>query len=211
MLVTLDIEADLDRHSMTEIGIGTFDPVEAAVLMAGEKEMRAEWFLASLEAVHYRIQENASLMITQELDRRGKKLWAGTHFEFGQSFWISKKEAAKVISDHVDAASSRNSVNGRDIVVVAHASKNDDKWLKRNGMDLSRMPRLKDTIDTQKLCANFMSYHRSALSDVLKNLGIDMRYRHNGGNDAMYTQAAMILTMLQEGIQDGVFTVADDP
>jgi hypothetical protein len=211
VFVTLDIEAGLDGHSMTEIGIGTFDPVEVAVLMAGEKKIRAEWFLASLEAVHYRIQESASLMITKKLDRRGEKLWAGAHFEFGQSFWISKKEVAKVISGHVDAVSSRNSVNGRDIIVVAHASKNDDQWLKRNGVNLSQIPMIKDTIDTQKLCAKFMSYHRSALSDIVKNLGIDMRYRHNGGNDAMYTQAAMILTMLHEGIQEGAFTVSDDP
>ncbi|KAK3322531.1 hypothetical protein B0H66DRAFT_207375 [Apodospora peruviana] len=187
LFVAIDIEAyEFNQDLLTEIGIAVLDTNQTASVAPGEKG--ENWF-PLIHARHLRVKENSWAVNSTHV--RG----CADYFDFGESEFIPK---AKIISE-IEAIMNRTVVdeNGvakkRPVVLVFHDTAADISYLVSLGYSIAEAENVVDIIDTQEM-------HQYALRDqngrkletVLHYLGLQYRYLHNAGNDAVYTMCAML-------------------
>lgn len=81
----------------------------------------------------------------------------------------------------------------RKVVIVGHDIKQDINLLFGIDVDIYALPGLFDIIDNQRIQQHDIKHKDpQSLAAVLSTLGIEYRYLHNGGNDAVYTLQSML-------------------
>lgn len=81
----------------------------------------------------------------------------------------------------------------RPVVLVFHDSGQDLKYLKALGIDVFKTQDIIDIADTRDMCQYIdRTRNPTKLATVLSGLGLQYRYLHNAGNDAVYTLQVMI-------------------
>lgn len=167
IFICVDVEAyEKMNRPITEIGISTLDTHDLEGLSPGE--IGRAW-MKKIRSRHFRIKETAHL--------NNSEFVAGCadHFEpeFGQSEWISFKEAPQVIAscfrppysrsaELVEAQSSTNDESSviegetdhdpkRQLILVGHDITMDINYLRKLGYDVSNLSNLIETLDTTNL------------------------------------------------------------
>lgn len=91
----------------------------------------------------------------------------------------------------------------RELVFVAHDTKQDVKLLHKIGVDVLALPGMVGDVDTavlhQAWCSSDMT---RGLHSVLTDLCISSKHLHNAGNDAVYTMRAMVGLAVEKARRD---------
>lgn len=159
VFICVDVEAyEKNERPITEVGISTLDTNDLIGLSPGEV---GKTWMEKIRARHFRIKETAHL--------HNFEFVAGCadHFEpeFGESEWISFKQAPQVIASCFRPPYSRpNDQDGetstgpedtpepkRKLVLVGHDINNDIHYLRRLGYDVSNLSNLVEALDTADL------------------------------------------------------------
>jgi hypothetical protein len=206
VFICVDVESyERDHNLITEIGIATLDTADIKTLAPVENG--TAWRKA-IRARHFRIREYGHLHNSEFIQGCADK------FEFGESEWISIKEAPRIIAScfrepfsamsgietgqlrteksNGPASPTENTLK-RNIVLVGHDTQTDVKYLRKLGYDPYNLSNLLETCDTALM---YRALHHEpnsrSLGHILYELGITGWYLHNAGNDAVYTLQAML-------------------
>ncbi|KAI9839010.1 MAG: hypothetical protein M1837_002297 [Sclerophora amabilis] len=199
IFIAVDVESfERDHNLITEIGIATLDTLDLANLAPGEGG--ANW-MPHIRGRHFRIQEYSHLKNKDFVDGCADK------YEFGESEWISIKEAPQIIAscfrppfsrpaidaDTEAANSASNGQQKRSIVLVGHDLPSDLTYLHSLGYSPLTLPNLLETLDTAHMYRALKreSQPRS-LGTILYEVGLMGWNLHNAGNDAVYTLQVML-------------------
>lgn len=212
VFVCVDVESyEKDHKKVTEIGISTLDTLDLMNTPPGEGGL--DW-MKKICARHFRIAEYAHLnnteFITGCADRFEEK--------FGQSEWISIKEAPQVVAScfrhpfsapgqyppyPADARAVGRYGSGsqylppvddkapkRNIILVGHEISADIQYLRSIGYDVSNLSNVLEALDTVDLYrAMKHGQNPSSLGSVLLDLGLMGWNLHN----AVSQSSAMII------------------
>ncbi|KAL8947390.1 MAG: hypothetical protein Q9222_006322 [Ikaeria aurantiellina] len=202
VFICVDVEAyEKEHRPITEIGISTLDTKDLAALPPGEGG--CAW-MKKIRSRHFRIKEAAHL--------HNSEFVAGCadRFEFGESEWISIKEAPQVIASCFrppysgqadDNAENGSLLNGdatssppkRNLILVGHDIKMDIDYLRKIGYDVSNLSNIIEALDTVDLYRAWKHHQNpSKLGTILCDLELVGWNLHNAGNDAAYTLQALI-------------------
>ncbi|KAI9816462.1 MAG: hypothetical protein M1827_001594 [Pycnora praestabilis] len=204
VFISVDVEAyERDHHKITEIGISTLDTRDLKDIAPGDGGKN--WH-RNIRARHFRIIEHGHLHNTEFVSGCADK------FEFGQSEWISIKDAKQVLSTCFQPPFSRiNSEDPkspieeetrawnedpeekRNIVLVGHDTSMDIKYLQGMGYNPLNLSNLLEISDTASLFRALK--HETdlrSLGMILYEFDLTGWNLHNAGNDAAYTLQAMI-------------------
>ncbi|KAL8934053.1 MAG: hypothetical protein Q9216_006092 [Gyalolechia sp. 2 TL-2023] len=202
VFICVDVEAyEKNDRPITEIGISTLDTNDLIGLPPGEV---GKTWMQKIRARHFRIKETAHL--------RNSEFVAGCadrfEPEFGESEWISFKEAPQVIAScfrppysrplhHPDGRPSNGAEETpepkRMLVLVGHDINNDIHYLRKLGYDVSNLSNIIEALDTADLYRAWKHQQNpSKLGSILVDLELTGWNLHNAGNDAAYTLQALI-------------------
>lgn len=201
VFICVDVEAyEKNDRPITEIGISTLDTNDLLEISPGE--VGNAW-MKKIRARHFRIKETAHL--------NNSEFVAGCadHFEpeFGESEWVSFKEAPQLIAscfrppysrpinqdEEASTGSEETSEPKRNLVLVGHDINNDIHYLRRLGYDVSNLSNLIEALDTADLYRAWKHQQNpTKLGSILVDLELTGWNLHNAGNDAVYTLQALI-------------------
>ena len=197
VFVALDIEVwERNHRIMTEIGITSLDTRDIRLL---DPEEDGKAWMAMLRPRHFRITE-ASHIVNSEFvhgcaDRFEK--------QFGESEWISRREATSVVAScfhppfsasfplsrssnrsvsckDIDISSASANQGKRNVVLVGHDINSDVEYLRNAGYDLASVPHIIEALDTAKLFKALKQERQTAsLRSVLLDLGLTGWNLHN--------------------------------
>ncbi|UNI14092.1 hypothetical protein JDV02_000764 [Purpureocillium takamizusanense] len=182
VFICVDIEALEDPpHPVSEVGIAILDAEKIRIIGSGTSG--SNWW-PSVKCIHLRTEEYRDL--------KNHKYVQGCprDFNFGASLFPRQEDLAL----HIRRIVGRISDDGRrDLLFVAHDTKQDLKFLHRIGVDFMALPGVVGEIDTVTLHQEWRNSNDArSLRTMLSDLGIDYSNLHNAGNDAMYTMRAML-------------------
>ena len=201
VFISIDVEAyERDHNLITEIGISTLDTLDLQNLPPG---IDGKDWMAKIRARHFRVQEYSHLHNSDFVSG------CGDRFEFGESEWISIKDAPQIVagcfrypfSAPVPADINVEQWNKtpddgekkRNIILVGHDTSMDITYLQNLGYNPKNLKNLLEVVDTAAL---FRALKREqdprALGTILYELDMVGWNLHNAGNDAAYTLQAMI-------------------
>ncbi|KAG7664389.1 uncharacterized protein J8A68_002062 [[Candida] subhashii] len=167
-LISIDCEASEDNtKKLTEIGIAILDP---QISTPGS-------IVPQIKTIHLVILENLQLHNYKYV--QGNKL----KFMGGTSYVLTKKQAENILGQIMEKY-----ITTRDGVLIGHDVKQDIKYLKKAGIQVSQTIHRIDTMALIKLSRD--SGH--SLWAVLKQLDIPHANLHNAANDAYYSLIAAI-------------------
>ncbi|CAN8097250.1 unnamed protein product [Discula destructiva] len=183
VFVCFDVEMDENNAQVvTEVGFGVLDTRDLKGVAPGQG---AENWSKLIQARHLRIKEYLLVKNFKYVDGCPEK------FQFGKSEIVGIDRIEKVCTGILSPKDSDG--KPRRVVVVGHDIKQDIELLFGIDVDIYELPGLIDIIDNQRIQqhdAMFKDPQRLAV--VLRALGIEHRYLHNGGNDAVYTLQSML-------------------
>ncbi|KAI9703587.1 MAG: hypothetical protein M1836_007357 [Candelina mexicana] len=201
IFISVDVEAyERDHNLITEVGISTLDTRDLQDLPPG---VDGKDWMAKIRARHFRVQEYSHLHNKDFVDG------CGDRFEFGESEWISIKDASQTIAGcfrYPFSATTPTDVSveqwsdapgggdqKRNIILVGHDVSMDITYLQNMGYNPYNLSNLLEVLDTASL---FRVLKRDqsprALGTILYELDLVGWNLHNAGNDAAYTLQAMI-------------------
>ncbi|KAI4177197.1 MAG: hypothetical protein LQ343_000680 [Gyalolechia ehrenbergii] len=202
VFICVDVEAyEKNERPITEIGISTLDTSDLIGLPPGEV---GKTWMKKIRTRHFRIKETAHLHNSEFVAGCADRFEP----EFGESEWISFKDAPQVIAscfrppysrplDHLNGGLS-NDAEGtpepkRKLVLVGHDIKNDIHYLRKLGYDVSNLSNLIEALDTADLYRAWKhQLNPSKLGSILVDLELTGWNLHNAGNDAAYTLQSLI-------------------
>lgn len=197
VFVCVDVEAyEFNQQQITEIGVSTLNSQDLVGLEPGRN---AKAWVEKIHSRHFRIKEYAHRRNKVHVES------CADDFNFGESEWISKKDAPSTIKS---CFTTPHSVSGNQLtdpvdhkfVFVAHNATSDIAYLENIGYNPAED--IFDIIDTSDLAnASGRESKQSSLSTLLLRYGIAAKYLHNAGNDAYYTLRVM-LAMAVNNFQD---------
>ncbi|KAL8722581.1 MAG: hypothetical protein Q9225_000977, partial [Loekoesia sp. 1 TL-2023] len=208
VLICIDVEAyEKNERPITEIGVSTLDTNDLVDLPPGE--VGKAW-MKKIRSRHFRIKETAHLNNFEFVAGCADRFEP----EFGESEWVSFKEAPQVIASCFRPPYSRRlqltngelsnnsepAVNGeenpkpkRQLILVGHDINNDIHYLRKLGYDVSNLFNLIEALDTMDLHRAWKHQQNpSKLGSILVDLELTGWNLHNAGNDAAYTLQALI-------------------
>ncbi|KAL8974519.1 MAG: hypothetical protein Q9197_001252 [Variospora fuerteventurae] len=197
VFISVDVEAyEKMNRPITEIGISSLDTHDLLGLSPGE--MGKAW-MKKIRSRHFRIKETAHLHNSEYV------VGCADRFEpeFGQSEWVSFKEAPQIIascfrppySGPVDDGKpgEDGSVSKRQLILVGHDINMDISYLRKLGYDVANLSNLLEALDTANLYRAWKhEQNPSKLGSILVDLELTGWNLHNAGNDAAYTLQALI-------------------
>ncbi|EPQ64957.1 hypothetical protein BGT96224_604 [Blumeria graminis f. sp. tritici 96224] len=197
VFICVDVEA-WERNSkiITEIGFATLDTKDIASIAPGE---RGTNWMKAIRPRHFRVIEHKDYVnkdfVTGCADR----------FEFGNSEFISLKDAPQVVSSCFKHPFSKieeiseDEHTSRKIVLVGHDVLSDVVYLRKLGYDVFNLSTLEELIDTAEMNRYLTrQLNPQNLGAALYGLGITAWNLHNAGNDAVYTLQAMIALAIKQ-------------
>lgn len=189
IFVCVDLEAyEFNQQQITEIGVSTLHSYDLLGLDPGKN---GKAWAKKIHSRHFRIKEYA---------RRRNKVHVESspdNFNFGESEWISKKDAALTMKgifakpppSFTDPA--MDAKQGPKFVLVAHNADADITYLEKLGYNPAED--IVDIIDTSDLAnTSDRDTKQTSLSALLLRHGIAAKHLHNAGNDAHYTLQVML-------------------
>ena len=193
VFICVDVESFERNHNLiTEIGIATLDTRDLSGLAPGDG---AKDWMSKIRVRHFRVREYGHL--------RNKVFVEGCadKFEFGNSEWVSIRDAPRVVAscfrhpfsgpDMSTAADEQ--LEKRNIVLLGHDTDKDISYLSSMGYDPLSNPSLLEILDTASMYRSLKREAESrALGTVLYELDLVGWNLHNAGNDAAYTLQAML-------------------
>lgn len=192
ILISVDCEAyEYEQDYITEIGVSVLDTRDIIGVAPGSE---GENWVGKIKSRHFRTKEHKY--------RRNKRHVQGCpdNFSFGQSEWISERDASEVLRQcfrQSSAGSGTSLSNPCKVVFVGHNVAADEQYLARLGFDLSK--EAVDVIDSEAMAmAVFRETFQSSLGKLLLRYDINGEYFHNAGNDAHYTLQLAIAIALRE-------------
>lgn len=192
VLVSVDCEAyEFAQQCITEIGISTLDTRD---IIGVEPGPEGENWTCKITSRHFRTKEHKN--------KRNKRHVQDCpdNFSFGQSEWISQRDAAEVLRQcfrQHSTATDTGSSNPCKVIFIGHNAAADEIYLAQLGFDLSK--EAVDVIDSEVMAmAVFREKFRSSLGKLLLRYGFNGQHFHNAGNDANYTLQLAILMALKE-------------
>lgn len=192
VLISVDCEAyEYEPDYITEIGVSILDIRDIIGVAPGPE---GENWVSKIKSRHFRTKEHKY--------RRNKRYVQGCpdNFSFGQSEWISEKEAPEVLRQcfrQSSAGTGTSWSNPCKVIFVGHNAAADEQYLARLGFDLSK--EAVDVIDSEAMAmAVFRENFQSSLGKLLLRYDINGEYFHNAGNDAHYTLQVAIAIALRE-------------
>ncbi|KAF2416198.1 hypothetical protein EJ08DRAFT_566986, partial [Tothia fuscella] len=200
VFVCIDVENyELDHNVITEIGVATLDTADLKDLPPGEG---GEAWFDQIRHRHFRIDEHKHIRNERFVDG------CPDRFEFGESEFIPKKDAAKVVMSCFDDPFSKDSKvswtsptvadSKRNIIFVGHAPEGDLAALRILGCKPLDLPNLLETIDTAQLYRIFRrEQNPKSVGSILYDFDLTGWHLHNAGNDAAYTMWIMIGTCVR--------------
>ena len=214
VFICVDIESyERDHNKITEIGVSTLDTLDLITIPPGSN---GEVWMNQIRCRHFRIVEHAHLNNSDFIAGCADRFEA----KFGESEWISIREAPKVIAScfkppfsapgqyirypsnmrevprygsNIQPLVKDNPANKRNIVLVGHETRSDIDYLQKIGYDVANLSNVIEAIDTVNL---FRAYKHEQnprnLGAILLELELIGWNLHNAGNDAAYTTQALI-------------------
>lgn len=188
IFVCVDAEAyEFNQQQITEIGVSTLNSQDLLGLDPGKN---GKTWAEKIRSRHFRIKEYAN--------RRNKVHVESCpdDFDFGESEWISKKDAPSTLKScfTTPLSVSTNQLTtppNRKFVLVAHNATSDINYLENLGYNPAED--IVDIIDTSDLAnADGREIKQPGLSTLLLRYGIAAKHLHNAGNDAHYTLCVML-------------------
>ncbi|KEY70266.1 hypothetical protein S7711_04374 [Stachybotrys chartarum IBT 7711] len=191
VFVCIDIEAlETAPNPISEVGISILDMNKILDISPGEAG--SSWW-PTMEDHHLRVNEYKG--------SRNYRLIQGCPdaFNFGTSVFPPKADLAsaimKIINPHIRAE--------RELVFVGHDFKNDMQYLVRLGIDIKKLQRRPEPVDTQAMHQAWREKTQGyGLRHVLNDVGIACKNLHNAGNDAAYTLRAMVAIAINASAPD---------
>lgn len=189
VFICVDVEAyEKNERPITEIGISTLDTSDLIGLPPGEV---GKTWMKKIRTRHFRIKETAHLHNSEFVAGCADRFEP----EFGESEWISFKDAPQVIAscfrppysrplDHLNGGLS-NDAEGtpepkRKLVLVGHDIKNDIHYLRKLGYDVSNLSNLIEALDTADLYRAWKhQLNPSKLGSILVDLELTGWNLHN--------------------------------
>lgn len=184
VFICVDVEAyeKMDRP-ITEIGISSLDTNDLAGLSPGE--VGKAW-MKKIRSRHFRIKESAHLHNYQYVTGCADRFEP----EFGESEWVSFKEAPQVIascfrppySSPVDdgKADEDGRASKRQLILVGHDINMDISYLRQLGYDVSNLSNLIEALDTANLYRAWKHQQNpSKLGSILVDLDLVGWNLHN--------------------------------
>jgi hypothetical protein len=209
VFVCVDVECyELDHTIITEIGIATLDTLDLKDIPPGDGG--EDWFNL-IQARHFRIREYKHILNTRFVNG------CADRFEFGESEFISKADAARMVMSCFEEPFCRKlseaeittiSISSdlpshtvqpkRNIIFVGHAPDGDLDSLRRLGAKPLDLPNLLETLDTAQLYRLFRrEQNPKSIGSILYDLELTGWHLHNAGNDAVYTMWIMLGTCVR--------------
>lgn len=192
VLVSVDCEAfEFVQEFVTEIGVSILDTRD---IIGVEPGLEGENWICKIKSRHFRTKEHKN--------RRNKRHVQGCpdNFLFGQSEWISEKDAAEVLEQCFRQSSTRPEASSNSpckVVFVGHNASADEEYLAALGFNVSK--EVVDVIDSEAMAmAVFRETNQPSLGKLLLRYGISGEHFHNAGNDANYTLQLAIAMALRE-------------
>jgi DNA polymerase III epsilon subunit-like protein len=208
-LICLDVEAwEKDRKIITELGVAVLDTNDAALVPPGND---ATNWKQLIQAKHYRIYEYEHLTNTTYMAHTEGYT---PKFRYGESETIRQSELATILHDLFHVSSADNEL--RDVVLIGHDVRSDLDLLKLSQFDVTQLPTVKETLDSQALWRALNPpggvQFQSSLNHLLVTLSIPFSTvdLHNAGNDALLTMHAVLSIVLKEATIRPVLTNTDD-
>ena len=209
VFVAVDCEAyERDQHRVTEVGIAALDTRDLHGLPPGKD---ATAWGNKIKARHFRVQEHSHLTNTDFVQG------CPDRFEFGETQWISLRNAARVVGacicsaagapDPAEPSSAADGGDddddmyqtGRNIVLVGQAVDNDIAYLEALGYVPRRVQRFIEGLDLGIIDREVKGLQQSRnLASILYDVNIVAWNLHNAGNDAVYTLQAMLALALRQ-------------
>ncbi|KAI9843863.1 MAG: hypothetical protein M1838_002420 [Thelocarpon superellum] len=199
VIICVDIESYERNHDLiTEIGVATLDTLDLAGVPIGQEAMN---WMEKIRVRHFRILENAHL--------KNKKYLTGCpeNFEFGESEWVSIKDAAQALASCFQDPFSRSDLidtrvttpTKRNIVLLGHDTQTDINYMRKVGYNPLNNPALLEVLDTAALYQfHTRDVQPRQLGMIMYDLDLIAWHLHNAGNDAAYTLQAMIGICLRD-------------
>ena len=219
VLIAVDVESFEHNHSLiTEIGISTLDTLLLSRLAPGAT---GEGWHKAIKTRHFRVKEYVHLNNRDFVDGCAER------FEFGESEFVSIKDAAAVVENCFRSACTTSTAmtaaagtgkHGtklgvqvgkkfpeRRLILVGHDTQVDISYLRALGYNPLDNPCLLETLDTSALYRTFKrESNPRGLGYILYELGLIGWHLHNAGNDAAYTLHALIGISLKAILGDTV-------
>ena len=214
VFICVDIESyERDHNKITEIGVSTLDTLDIIKIPPGTD---GEVWINQIRCRHFRVVEHAHLNNSDFIAGCADRFEA----QFGQSEWISIREAPQVIAScfkppfsapgqytrhpstkhevprygsNIQPLVEDNPVQKRNIVLVGHETRSDIDYLLKIGYDVGNLSNVIEAIDTANLFrAHKHEQNPRTLGAILLELQLVGWNLHNAGNDAAYTTQALI-------------------
>ncbi|KAH9898852.1 hypothetical protein F4778DRAFT_171810 [Xylariomycetidae sp. FL2044] len=181
--VCVDIEAwERDHRIVTEVGLAVLDRDDTMQQPPGRNAQN--WFRL-IKAHHFVIEEYTHLKNTRYVKGCPEK------FEFGQSKTVSLDAINRTIGAIIGDNTTKDQ---RPVILVGHDLHSDMKYMKSLCYNIWRYKRFIDEIDTKDMHQRMVKgANGRSLTNVCGDLGLQCKYPHNAGNDAVYTLRAMIV------------------
>lgn len=188
VFVCVDVEAyEFNQQMITEVGVSTLNSQD---LLGIDPGRNGNAWVDKIHSRHFRIKEYANRQNGVHVESNPD------NFNFGESEWISKKDAASVLKGCFTTPPSvltdeLTTHSNNKFVFVAHSASSDITYLEQLGYGPEED--IIDIIDTCVLAnANEHEFKQPSLSTLLLRYGIAAKHLHNAGNDAHYTLRAML-------------------
>jgi hypothetical protein len=206
VFVCVDVEShERAHHKITEVGVATLDTRELVGVPPGED---GKAWREKIRARHFRIKEHRHLVNSE---------FVAGHpdgFDFGQSTFVSLKEAASHVAaclhapfaaqdgdefpSHYDPSEKRN------LIFLGHDTLGDVRYLQQLGYDPMKVENILEAMDTATM---YKVWHReqqpTSLGRIMNYFDIEAWKLHNAGNDAVYTVQAMLAICVREATLRG--------
>lgn len=188
IFVCVDIEAyEFNQQQITEIGVSTLNSQD---LLGQDPGSNGKYWAEKIHSRHFRIKEYAHRRNRVHIES------CPDDFNFGESEWISKKDAPSTMKSCFTTPLSVSydqltPPTNYKFVLVAHNATSDITYLENIGYNPAED--IFDIIDSSDLAnANGREINQPGLSTLLLRYGIAAKNLHNAGNDAHYTLRVML-------------------
>ncbi|KAF2089282.1 hypothetical protein K490DRAFT_63418 [Saccharata proteae CBS 121410] len=189
----IDTESAVNKSgTVTEIGIAVLD----LRTISTDPGPHASKWMAQVKTYHIRIVEHADC-VSRISDRRGNFLWNAHGFQYGRSEWVTRKMVNDRLADILRVRDDSQPGKFRDVLLAAHAWKNEEDALKQLGFPLRSLGNVRGIVDTQTLAVK-PGRTRSGLHGLLGEAQVDTTGMHNAGNDAVLQKLVTLREVLAE-------------